>query len=195
MIYMLHKVHPDPPVRGNPNWNTPTQLRRAIEAVDGRVIPLSRYVDLTPEGQAGFAVLTFDDMYENVYEHALPVLREFGVPFEMFVPWGHVGQWNTFDQVKEPPTRFASWTQLWEMSRSGGTIHSHGFWHCDLTLLSKEALAWEVSNPLRCRYFAYPYGKYDERVREAVKAAGYEAALSVHQTDGDQWSLTREYVR
>ena len=46
--------------------------------------------------------------------------------------------------------------------------------------------------------FAYPYGLWDQRVREHVRAAGYRAALTLdaglNRTRSDPWSLRRVNV-
>jgi hypothetical protein len=44
-------------------------------------------------------------------------------------------------------------------------------------------------------YFAYPYGLWDERVKDAVRAAGYRAAVTLdpglNRAHADPWALCR----
>ena len=42
------------------------------------------------------------------------------------------------------------------------------------------------------RFFAYPYGSFDARVRDAVELAGYRAACSTIQ--GKNWAGTDPFV-
>jgi len=44
--------------------------------------------------QDDLAVLTFDDGYRDVYEHAFPVLRDFKAPAVVYVPSGFIGTQN-----------------------------------------------------------------------------------------------------
>jgi peptidoglycan/xylan/chitin deacetylase (PgdA/CDA1 family) len=43
------------------------------------------------------------------------------------------------------------------------------------------------------QFFAYPYGLWNDRVRQAVRAAGYRAAFTLDRANGraDAWSLPR----
>ena len=44
-------------------------------------------------------------------------------------------------------------------------------------------------------FFAYPYGLWDNRVRDALRAAGYRGAVTLdhrsHSTTTDPWALPR----
>lgn len=43
------------------------------------------------QARRDLAVITFDDGYRGVYQHAFPVMREMGVPGIVYVPSGYVG--------------------------------------------------------------------------------------------------------
>jgi hypothetical protein len=59
----------------------------------------------------------------------------------------------------------------------------------------------EIIPPTPMRFFAYPYGRYNDLVVECVKEAGYEAAYSVTQgstnpNDIDyKFKIWRDYIR
>jgi hypothetical protein len=56
---------------------------------------------------------------------------------------------------------------------------------------SKVELEDELGAP--CRHLAYPYGEEDDRVREAARRAGYEAAFAVDPRRGrsDRFGVPR----
>jgi peptidoglycan/xylan/chitin deacetylase (PgdA/CDA1 family) len=132
--------------------------------------------------------ITFDDGYLDNFENALPILDEFSVPATVFVVSGRVGGvdgWRETGGNGSWP--LASWEQLREMAEQGVEIGSHTVSHPSLTALddeqrrrevadSKSALEERLGQPVR--FFAYPYGRLDEATRNAVRAAGYEAACS-----------------
>src|SRR5690606_17603133 len=66
------------------------------------------------------AVLTFDDAYVSVHDAALPVLREFGYPFTVFITAGLVGSNNRL---------YATWEQLRALADAGGTLANHSMTH------------------------------------------------------------------
>lgn len=152
------------------------QMRYLAEQ-DYRVIPLARLVgalegtDSLPERAV---VITLDDGWANQYRHAFPVLERFRYPATFFVyadPIGHDARWMT-------------WTQLRELQEAGMSIQSHTRSHPDLTS-PNVALADELEGSRReiarrlgraPEFLAYPFGSWDKRVVEAVRAAGYRAA-------------------
>jgi peptidoglycan/xylan/chitin deacetylase (PgdA/CDA1 family) len=79
-------------------------------------------------------------------------------------------------------------------------IGSHGVMHEHLTRLSDEELRRELSESKQeledelgrpCPEFAYPYGEHDERVRAAVRAAGYERGFGLRERGRDRYALRR----
>ncbi len=131
-------------------------------------------------------LLTFDDGYEGHYTHVYPLLKEYQYPavFSLFTGKmdGEVAGRST-----------VTWEQAQEMAADPLiTIASHSITHPpnltevdDVTLErevveSKSKLEAKLGIPIR--YFTYPAGYYDDRVLVAVKAAGYEGALTMSNT-------------
>ena len=52
---------------------------------------------------------------------------------------------------------------------------------------------YEVEAPFECKYFAYPYGTYNQLVIDCVKEAGYEKAYSVIQGTLNPYDIDAEY--
>lgn len=134
--------------------------------------------------------LTFDDAYADFAEVALPLLAEYGMTATLFVPTAYVGGWSGWMRCDgEGDRRILSWTALGEIAGQGIEIGAHSHTHPELDRLSARGLAAEVTVPKTLledqlgrpvTAFAYPYGRYDRRGRDAVAAAGYQAACTMN---------------
>ncbi len=123
-------------------------------------------------------VLTFDDGYQSAYEVVFPILKKHGFRGVFFVPTQSVGSRNRL-----------TWDQLKEMQAGGMDIESHTEHHVDLEVISSDwtRLAQETSGAretlqsqlgTKVEYFCYPSGRYNDKVLEAVQAAGYKGAFT-----------------
>lgn len=111
------------------------------------------------EKEQDFFALTIDDVPENFYHNAYPLLEEAGIPFTLFV--------NTLLLDSQG---FITRAQLLEMSQSRlCTIGSHGVSHGEFALLNKEQALRDLQDSKRkleqiigkpVEMFAYPYGSY-----------------------------------
>lgn len=122
--------------------------------------------------------LTFDDGYDSVRKHALPVLCEHGFSATLYVVSGHVG--GTNDWSTTPPKLgihpLMTWDRMRECAAAGLEIGAHTMTHRDLKTLTPEQIDQELTGCRRdiearleqpCDSFAYPYG----RVSPAAHAA------------------------
>lgn len=84
--------------------------------------------------------------------------------------------------------QFLSTREMIELHSAGWEIGSHSATHADFSKLDTTALGREVARSkgilekklgLDIRFFAYPKGFHDGRIRGAVKAAGYLGAFSM----------------
>jgi glycosyltransferase involved in cell wall biosynthesis len=164
-----------------------------LQAYD--VVPLSEY---DPSNRR-HACITFDGIYENVYQYAFPILKKWGYPFELFVIGDHIGGDNAFDTV-EPLTPFCTLEQLLEMAEGGARIQWHTRSHQRLKNASDETLDDELLVPPGLRemfsaphfdWFAYPHGDHDDRAVERVKEHYVGALSCIAGSDGDRYQLNR----
>ncbi len=133
-------------------------------------------------------LLTFDDAYKDFIELAYPVLKKYGVPAVVFAPASLVGEFNRWDyenlRVKKP---IMGWEELRFLVKEGFEIGSHSLNHPFLSKIdpsrarreiedSKKLLEDKLGIPIDA--FCYPYGDYDERVRDMVAQAGYRIAFT-----------------
>lgn len=139
--------------------------------------------------------ITFDDGYAENCRQAIPLLVKYRVPCTYFVTVHNIltGEPFTHDLlrgVSAPPNTVE---QLRAMAEAGIEIGSHGYSHADLGQIGDpRLLEHEVVNSRRdleralgrpVRYFAFPFGHYDNLTRAAFAAAeraGYEAVCSAY---------------
>ncbi|MYT02113.1 polysaccharide deacetylase family protein [Streptomyces sp. SID5469] len=130
-------------------------------------------------------LITFDDGYEGVHRHALPVLAEHGFASTLFVSTGWIrGAYDTGGGLDT----MLDWDQVRELADAQVEIGGHSHTHPQLDEIDDDALRFEL---LRCKEivadelgarpvsFAYPYGYSSRRVREAVREAGFAQSLAV----------------
>ena len=120
-------------------------------------------------------LITFDDAYEEIVEHAFPLLHEHGFEAAVFVVTGRIGQTNDWDrQIGYTQHRLMTADQIKEWSHKGIEFGSHSRTHRKLTILlysemedeitrSRKDLTKLVQQPVVS--FSYPHGCYDENVR------------------------------
>lgn len=141
----------------------------------------------------------FDGIYLNVYENRDVLAGKSGI---MFVMGNYLGRDNSFDLQYVPALeRYCTLEQIQQICNEYNfEIGWHTWNHPDLTKVSRQQLIQEITPPFPCRYFAYPYGAYNNEVVQAVKNAGYERAWSVRQGTLDtsvpdwQFKIYRDYV-
>lgn len=138
----------------------------------------------------GAFVLTFDDGFRSVLEHALPVLEQLAWPYSIFLVSDRIGGCN--DWVSNSTggghlLPLLGHAEVRDMQHRGCTFGSHTCSHAHLSQLSDEQLERELRGSREAlsalldeevRYLAYPFGDEDERVRNAARDAGYRAAFS-----------------
>lgn len=147
--------------------------------IAGNIPVLDLSTLLRPETQKGVAI-TFDDGMRSVYQNALPVIREHGVPAHLFLataavegnsPWprnpvdGH-----TFDML--------GWGEIEALRECGVLIESHTHLHPDMRTLTVAQMDEECGSAddmiesklgRRPEYFAYPFGYHNKIVRDRVR--------------------------
>ncbi len=189
-ILMYHQVGPHRPHSRLNHWRVREEdfaaqldllARRGMRGVALREV-LDR-----PAGDGRRAVLTFDDGYAGVLLRALPLLSAHGFTATVFVVSGKLGGVNDWDEER-PGEDLLTADGVRALAAAGIEIGSHGATHRALTGLDDGALAAEVAGSRAALEavtgvpvvsFCYPYGNFDDRVVEAVRAAGYRAATVI----------------
>lgn len=157
-----------------------------------------------PEGSF---LITFDDGFLGVYEHAASVLQAMGWTASIFLVSQLIGkrdEWCLTHNPSEATYPLMAKEQVTAMLGMGFTFHSHTRLHPDLTTLSDNELTTELNLSrveleemfgVQVSCLAYPYGCYDERVLYAAIEAGYQMAFSTqpgfNRRDVDLYRIRR----
>lgn len=148
-----------------------------------QVLPLKEVIETLQNKQPlpdKVVVITFDDGYKNIYDNAHPILKEFSFPYTIFINpplIGIVGYQLDWHQIKI-------------MANEGASFANHGSQHSHMltknkseseeswlrrSLLEIETAETILKNNLgySLKYFAYPYGEFDLKLKNRLRANGY----------------------
>jgi peptidoglycan/xylan/chitin deacetylase (PgdA/CDA1 family) len=158
----------------------PNIFAKLLDALERCGIPvLDLDTLLRAETEIGVAV-TFDDGIRSVFTAALPILRSHSAPAHLFLTTGVIGTTNRWPSqpASAPLFEMLRWPEIEAMCGAGMRIESHTASHPDLRQLSDDGLRAECENAdeiiasrlgNRPRYFAYPYGHNNARVRDFAR--------------------------
>ncbi len=174
---------------------TPEQFEEHLTALIGRgatfitmseavAMVLGSYLGPIPDRPVA---VTIDDGFPSAYRNAYPLLQRLGVKATLFIYTNAI-----------QATRGLTWEELKEMAHSGLVeIGSHSVSHAYPFLLRRRLsrssfqgrLLWEATHSmelirlntgLTVTGFAYPGGQVDETLKEIVRKAGYQWAVSIN---------------
>jgi len=140
----------------------------------------------------GLAAISFDDGMQDNHSQALPILHELGVPATVYVTTGLIGEVNPWISYE---TRMMTAEELLDLRAAGWELGAHTVTHPDLSALDRDTCLDEMTASRKTledltgepvRTFAYPFCKYGPAALEAVRDAGFEAAVTCHGRGG--WS-------
>lgn len=133
-------------------------------------------------------VLTFDDAYVNVLRFGLRPMADNGFKAIQFVVAARIGKHNDWDvSLGEAPEPLMDKAQLEGWIAAGHDIGSHTLTHPYLTRVSRAEAQEEIVASRkrledlfgrRIEHFCYPFGDWNEPVRDLVIAAGYKTACT-----------------
>lgn len=163
----------------------PSVFRRQMESLHARGFGAIRLPDLLEAWSTGGPlparpiVLTFDDGFRNLLEHAAPVLTDLGFGATVFAVAGHCGGRNDWPGQPRglPLLPLLSWPELRSLAGEGFEVGSHGLRHLPLDRLSGPEAEDEIAGSKQrledglgraVRVFAYPFGLADPAARRMV---------------------------
>jgi peptidoglycan/xylan/chitin deacetylase (PgdA/CDA1 family) len=182
-IIMYHRVnYTEKPQQ---SITSPENFRWQMEYIKKHGYQVIRLADLVQAQKTGkrlpkkSVVISFDDGTEDNYTYAFPILKEYGFPAIIFIPFKHVDL-----------NDFLKTAQIKEMLAAGIDFGSHAYHHAYLPDLpldqqkleifeSKHALEKTFGIPID--YFAYPVGGFMPQTKQMVIEAGYKAACTTNR--------------
>ncbi len=211
-ILMYHKVGAsvDRPEETFLNVSAETFERqmRALARMRYRALTFAQVVEALRDGQPlprrSFAI-TFDDGYQCVGDVAAPILERYGFPATVFVVSGAAGGANIWDGLTgRPVLPLMPWDRLRELTQAGWEMAGHTCTHPHLNELEDaEALreivegkaATEAQLGIRLQTFCYPFGHFNAKTPDLVRAAGFAGACTTRsglaKRDTDPFLLPR----
>ena len=147
-------------------------------------------------------LLTFDDGYASLAEHAYPVLADLGFTATTFLITDYIGQANTWDvRYTWRRLRHLDWPAIERWTERGFDFASHGAAHRRLTWLDDAAAADELARSREAlvgrlgavagHAIAYPFGAVDKRVERLAAAAGYGLGFGGVRGNGSPMQVPR----
>jgi peptidoglycan/xylan/chitin deacetylase (PgdA/CDA1 family) len=181
---------------------TPQRFKRHIElALDAgyRFVPASKLA--TGGGNKNELAITFDDGLVSVKEKAAPILKEFDIPWSVFV----VSEWAEHTQ---PWTEgfVLPWSELEELASGGAEIGSHSRTHPDFAKIGRAQMIDELQGSRQMfeqrlgflpSQFAIPYGQsmnWPQVAGEVAKEAGYELFYAQAEATRPPGTIPRTFV-
>lgn len=195
VVLCYHSVHPTRP-GSTPPALFAEHLRWLRSHCD--IIPYHSILDAAREMRDRLVVaITFDDGYDDNYEHALPLLVGQQCTATFFLLAGVVERdpivMAQFRSLTHDPTfQPLAWGQVNEMQAAGMEFGSHSWSHPNFARLhaaaareelvrSKQVIEDKTGRPVI--HFAYPFGKpkrhYTATTEQLVRGAGYASAAAV----------------
>ncbi len=145
--------------------------------------------------------LSFDDGYASFLDYADPILRNLQLPATIFVLSGYIGEVNRWDYSSRfRPSVHLDESQIRELVHRGYRIGSHAHSHRDLTKLSDAEIRSELRDSKSILQeilnkpvdeICYPFGRYNSRVEELAREAGYRRGWSMEPADDGPFTFGR----
>jgi peptidoglycan/xylan/chitin deacetylase (PgdA/CDA1 family) len=176
-VVIYHHVSENTPASTSVSPEQFEQHLELIEELGLKVVPITQITDAIKNNEPvsnNWIAITFDDGYRSVYEYALEKLKARKLPFTIFV---------NPDMVK-PSKMYMSWPELKEAAQHGAIIANHTLKHENLVSdgLTKEQIKQNLLDGEQKildetgqshRLLAYPYGEYNDTVRQALGELGF----------------------
>ena len=183
-VLMYHSIAADPK---DSLSVTPKNFQKQMQYLQNAgysVISLDKLVDAilaNKKFSRNEVVLTFDDGLENNYIKAFPVLSKYDIPAIIFLETANIGSQDTY----------LTWDQVKLMAKNGIAFGAHTKTGIYLPSIKEEQLLTseivssksdiESHIEKEVKYFCYPTGGFNDRIKEIVRNAGYKGACTTNR--------------
>lgn len=203
---MYHAVEAPPLFHGLRGlYVEPSLLDRQLgelQAGGASFVTLSEWAQKRPAERS--VTVTFDDAFQSVFDQALPVLQKRGITSVTYVVAHEIGGTNRWDSDNAQKRPLMDRASLLDWQAAGQEIGAHTLTHVPLADVPVEIARAEIFDTKKIledltgreiRHFCYPYGSWNEAVRDLVIEAGYETATTAHpginRPEADPFTLLR----
>lgn len=124
-----------------------------------------------------WVVLCIDDSYKSFYDNGLPIFKEYNYPFALFI---------YIEATERRYGHFMSWDEIKEADKYGEVgLHSYG--HKHMVSLTEEEIkkdtdkgyaSFEKNLGYKPKYYAYPYGEFDKKVKDIIDSYDFDLVLN-----------------
>jgi len=124
-----------------------------------------------------WVAFTIDDGFKSFYKYGLPIFKQYGYPFTLFI---------AVEYTEKKYRDYVSWEQLKEIAKYG-SVEFHSYGHGHFGRMSDAEIKTDIDRGLalmkkhlnyKPKFFVYPYGEYDSRVEKVVNRYGFEAVFN-----------------
>jgi len=138
-----------------------------------KVVKLSKLISYLKEKKqipSNWIVLTIDDGYKSFLKNGFEIFKKYNYPFTIFIYVKATGQ---------KYGDFLTWEEIKQISKSPlAEFGIHSYAHPHLTNLTNQEIKKDTLKAIKYfkkhlriipKYYAYPYGEYDDRVKNLIK--------------------------
>src|SRR2546423_1439019 len=209
-ILTYHHVAPRPRgVRLKGLYVTTKLFNRQISELRSAGFLAEKYDQVKEAPKPRTIFVTFDDGFRDVFENAMPLLRNAGFTAIQFLVADFIGQLSHWQRASgEIPGKLMDISEIRNWLAAGNRIGSHTLRHPFLTRASASEAREEIVSSKKkledllgvpVEHFCYPYGDWNRPIRDIVEAAGYKSACTtesgINTAETDRFALKRLTAR
>ena len=133
-------------------------------------------------------LLTFDDGYLSNYMYVVDVLKKYNFKGTIFI----IGGYTSSSDGEGNNNSYMSLEQIKSIRKDYSNIefasHTYNMHDMDINSKTKEVVEEDIKNMnkvIKTKYVAYPYGLYNDSMKEAYKDNGYKLAFGFGMNKND----------
>jgi peptidoglycan/xylan/chitin deacetylase (PgdA/CDA1 family) len=191
-VFAYHKIAPPPSKTLDPFlYVSPKEFDKQLQLLKREGFS-SADLDEMPSAQSERkprTVITFDDGCRNAFQNSMEPLARHGFRAIQFLVANYLGRTNDWDTAKGDSNEpLMDEQQVRDWLAAGHKIGSHTLNHPNLRHVSGAQARQEITDSKKSledrfgvavRHFCYPYGSWNETVRDFVIGAGYSTACTM----------------
>ena len=206
-VLVYHRVN-DLPAKKDPSLSVnffSAQMKNLVERgyYFASLTELSKWLNYSITLPQKTVVLTFDDGFRDVYKNVFPILKKYRIKAGIFLIYNYIGKSKYFSYNRSVPQKilpenfdarydikneYLSKSEILEVYNSGYCeFGSHTLNHPSLKFMDVKQAYKEIAESktnledflnLPIATFCYPYGHFNDSLRNIVSEVGYQFAVT-----------------